>query len=134
MPKFIVEGVYEEENQVTGDVVVADTEDQATKMVTEVREVSSSDPWTHDRTISMLNEIKHLQDLEQQSDETVIQDWNDLIKDMYVEFCCNCKKPQLTYNLEDGRCQPCMEKRDEDIRAAEEEEQECIEAGDIGPD
>lgn len=95
MPKFLVEGLYEYEKQITRDEVIAATLEKAEELVTSVREKhgeSVGDPWHHDRTVSVEEEITNLQKLLATSEKELNDRFVTLCGELNMVQCRDCNK------------------------------------------
>ena len=111
--RFVVEGIYDDEPQITADLVLAKTEDEATEIVRKVREITChSGSWEHDRTITPLAYLEEaVRDLKI-SDEELEAAWAQTKTDLNYRQCKKCGASfgdDDGFDEERGLCEKCAE-------------------------
>lgn len=148
MTKYLVEGIYEDDQQPTSDLVVAIDDTTAIDMVSDARTKHAEgcgDSWTYYSCSSLDSQINHLETLRRMTDEEVLADWHTCCTEgLHLSACLDCKEtfhrdnlfmPASGCDLRDdettGVCSDCYGKREEAAdKAAEEAEAAEIAAQD----
>ena len=109
---FIVDGVYAEESQITGDFVVAAEHDDAFVQVQEIRAVAPDD-WTGEVSEVLLN-LKLLLEALAQSPAEIDAGLEQTLKELNGVRCTDCGTPYNEFNVDaHGLCEDCAERRED---------------------
>ncbi len=103
---YIVDGVYEDELQITGDFVMAGSVAEAERLVREVREVAA-DEWHCEGAYTLKKQVTLLQIAATQTPKEIREDLEETLKSLGGARCGFCRKPFPEDDLEDGLCEGC---------------------------
>ena len=109
--RFLVEGIYDDEPQITADLVLAETEEHATELVRKVREITChSGSWVHDRTITPLAYLEEAVGHLKVSEADLETAWDQTKTDLYYRQCKKCGAEfgdDDGFDDERGLCEKC---------------------------
>lgn len=107
---YFVDGMYEADNQITGDAVVASSPDEAEAFVQEIRDVTSWDAWVAAGATLALDDLTVALNTLGKTPAEIDAGLEQTLGDLNGARCSGCNGAYPKDNLDDGLCEDCVNK------------------------